>query len=41
MGIRIQNQTNDSAEIVISGNIIDDDNGGFIEEWYSNTTGYQ
>ena len=39
--IEIRNETAESAELYISGNIIDDDTGGMIEEFYENSTGYQ
>ena len=39
--IEIRNETAESAELYISGNIIDDDTGGLIDEWYENSTGYQ
>jgi hypothetical protein len=39
--IEIRNETAKSAELYISGNIIDDDTGGVIEEWYENSAGYQ
>lgn len=39
--IEIRNETRKSAELYISGNIIDDDTGGMIDEWCENSTGYQ
>ena len=39
--IEIRNETAESAELYISGNIIDDDTGGLIDAWYENSTGYQ
>lgn len=39
--IEIRNETRESAELYISGNIIDDDTGGMIDEWCENSTGYQ
>lgn len=41
MGIEIRNQTDTSAELYLSGDIVDDDTGGIINEWYENSTGYQ
>ena len=39
--IKIKNQAKGSAEIYIYGDIIDDDEGGFISEWWDNTDGYE
>ena len=39
--IEIRNETDRSAELYLSGSIIDDDTGGLIEEFYENSTGYQ
>lgn len=39
--IEIRNETAESAELYISGNIIDDDTGGLIDAWHENSTGYQ
>lgn len=39
--IEIRNETDRSAELYLSGSIIDDDMGGLIEEFYENSTGYQ
>ena len=39
--IEIRNETDRSAELYLSGSIIDDDTGGVIEEFYENSTGYQ
>lgn len=41
MAIEIRNETSDSAELYLSGSIIDDEMGGIMEEWCDNTTGYQ
>lgn len=41
MAIEIRNETSDGAELYLSGNIIDDDAGGLMEEWCANTAGYQ
>lgn len=41
MAIEIKNETSDCAELYLSGNIIDDDAGGLMEEWCANTAGYQ
>ncbi|WP_313991516.1 head maturation protease, ClpP-related [uncultured Selenomonas sp.] len=39
--IEIRNETAESAEIYLSGSIVDDKTGGLIDEWYENSTGYQ
>ena len=39
--IEIRNETAESAELYISGNIIDDDTGGMIDAWCENSTGHQ
>ena len=39
--IEIRNETDRSAELYLSGSIIDDDTGGLIEEFYEKSTGYQ
>ena len=41
MAIEIRNETPDSAELYLSGSIVDDKMGGIMEEWCDNTTGYQ
>lgn len=41
MAIEIKNETSDSAELYLSGSIIDDDAGGLLEELCANTAGYQ
>lgn len=41
MAIEIRNETPDSAELYLSGSIVDDEMGGIMEEWRDNTTGYQ
>ena len=41
MAIEIRNETPDSAELYLSGSIVDDEMGGIMEEWCDNTTGYQ
>ena len=39
--IEIRNETQESAEIYLSGNIVDDETGGLISMFYDNDTGYQ
>ena len=39
--IEIRNETKESAEIYLSGNIVDDETGGLISMFYDNDTGYQ
>lgn len=39
--IEIRNETERSAELYVSGSIIDDEDGGLVDEWYENTAGYQ
>ena len=41
MAIEIKNETEQSADLYLSGSIIDDDMGGIIDEWCDNSTGYQ
>ena len=41
MAIEIKNETDQSADLYLSGSIIDDDMGGIIDEWCDNSTGYQ
>lgn len=41
MAIEIRNETDKSADLYLSGSIIDDDAGGLIDEWCDNSTGYQ
>ena len=41
MAIEIRNETDKSADLYLSGSIIDDDTGGLIDEWCDNSTGYQ
>ena len=41
--LKIKNQANETAELYISGDIVDDTEGGLIQEWRVNndTTGYE
>lgn len=39
--LRIKNQTDKSADLYISGDIVDDAEGNWISEWNGNTDGYQ
>lgn len=41
MAIEIRNETDKSADLYLSGSIIDDDAGGLIDEWCDNSIGYQ
>ena len=41
MAIEIRNETVDSAELYLSGSIVDDETGGLIDEWCDNSSGYQ
>ena len=41
MAIEIRNETAESAELYLSGSIVDDDEGGMMEEFCKNNTGYQ
>ena len=39
--LKIKNQANETAELYISGDIVDDTDGGLIQEWRENTTGFE
>lgn len=41
IAIEIRNETDKSADLYLSGSIIDDDTGGLIDELYDNSIGYQ
>ena len=39
--LKIKNQTEKTAELYISGDIVDDDEGAFLEKWIGTTDGYE